>query len=208
MKYRIKAERRIIEGSILLPSSKSISNRVLIINALCDNPYPALNLSGSDDTLVLQKALNSNDNTFDVGHAGTAMRFLTAFLAKIVGEWELTGSERMKQRPIGILVDALNQLGARIEYREKPGYPPLKIFGSHLKGKTLELDGSISSQYISALLMIAPTIENGLTLKLTGEITSRPYIGLTLKLMGKFGIQYVLKGNTIILPEQNYFPRE
>ena len=208
MKYRIKAERRIIEGSILLPSSKSISNRVLIINALCDNPYPALNLSGSDDTLVLQKALNSNNNTFDVGHAGTAMRFLTAFLAKIVGEWELTGSERMKQRPIGILVDALNQLGARIEYREKPGYPPLKIFGSHLKGKTLELDGSISSQYISALLMIAPTIENGLTLKLTGKITSRPYIELTLKLMGKFGIQYEWKGNTIILPEQNYFPRE
>ncbi|MFA5588330.1 MAG: 3-phosphoshikimate 1-carboxyvinyltransferase, partial [Mariniphaga sp.] len=181
MKYQVKAERRIIEGKIVLPSSKSISNRVLIINALCHNPFPAMNLSDSDDTIALNDALNSNHNTFDIGHAGTAMRFLTAFLSKIVGEWELTGSQRMKQRPIGILVDALNQLGAHIEYMEKTGYPPLKIYGSHLKGKTLELDGSISSQYISALLMIAPTIENGLMLKLTGKITSLPYIELTLK---------------------------
>lgn len=208
MKYQVKAERRIIEGKIVLPSSKSISNRVLIINALCHNPFPAMNLSDSDDTIALNDALNSNHNTFDIGHAGTAMRFLTAFLSKIVGEWELTGSQRMKQRPIGILVDALNQLGAHIEYMEKTGYPPLKIYGSHLKGKTLELDGSISSQYISALLMIAPTIENGLMLKLTGKITSLPYIELTLKLMESFGIQYQWIENTITIPEQNYFPRE
>ncbi len=208
MKYRIEAKRRTIEGSISLPSSKSISNRVLIINALCHNPFPATNLSDSDDTIALAEALHSNQNRFDIGHAGTAMRFLTAFLAKIVGEWELTGSERMQQRPIGILVDALNQLGARIEYQRKTGYPPLKIFGSHLKGKTLELDGSISSQYISALLMIAPIIENGLTLKLTGKITSKPYIELTLRLMEGFGIQYQWIENSITIPEQNYFPRE
>lgn len=208
MRYQVTAHQNTINGRINLPASKSISNRVLIINALCYNPYPVKNLSDSDDTRVLQQALFSNQNTFDIGHAGTAMRFLTAFLSKIVGEWEVTGSERMKQRPIGILVNALNQLGARIEYLEKEDFPPLKIFGSHLKGKTLELDGSISSQYISALLMIAPTIENGLTLNLKGDITSRSYIELTLKLMARFGIQYKWDGNTITVPEQNYLPGE
>jgi 3-phosphoshikimate 1-carboxyvinyltransferase len=172
------------------------------------SPYPLLNLSDSDDSRVLETALNSNDNKFDIGHAGTVMRFLTAYLAKIVGEWEITGSERMQQRPIGILVDALKSLGAQIEYIKNEGFPPLKILGSHLTGKTIELDGSISSQYISALLLIAPTIENGLTLKLKGEITSRSYIDLTLKLMAKFGIQYRWEGNEITVPEQNYFARD
>ncbi len=208
MKYRISANTKRISESIKLPASKSISNRVLIINSLCFNPYPIQNLSDSDDTKVLFAALNSNNHIFDIGHAGTAMRFLTAFLAKVVGEWKVTGSERMKQRPIKILVDALVQLGAKIEYLETEGCPPLKIYGSHLKGQTIELDGSISSQYISALLMIAPTIENGLTLKLTGNITSKSYIDLTLKLMQMFGIQYQWEGNEITVPEQNYFPRE
>lgn len=208
MKVQVPTNQNTISARINLPASKSISNRVLIINALCYNPYPVKNLSDSDDTRVLQQALFSNQNKFDIGHAGTAMRFLTAFLSKIVGEWEITGSERMKQRPIGILVDALSQLGARIEYLEKKGFPPLKIFGSHLKGKTLELDGSISSQYISALLMIAPTIENGLTLKLKGDITSRSYIELTLKLMARFGIQYKWERNMITVPEQTYLPGE
>ncbi len=208
MNYLISSQDKAINGSINLPASKSISNRVLIINALCYNPYPVLNLSDSDDTRVLKEALYSNQNQFDIGHAGTAMRFLTAFLSKIVGEWEVTGSERMKQRPIGILVDALNQLGARIRYIDKEGYPPLKIFGSHLKGRTLKLNGSISSQYISALLMIAPTVENGLTLILEGEITSRSYIELTLKLMARFGIKSNWEGNSITVPEQNYFPAE
>ncbi|NCB08934.1 MAG: 3-phosphoshikimate 1-carboxyvinyltransferase, partial [Bacteroidia bacterium] len=112
----------------------------------------------------------------------------------------------MKQRPVKILVDALNQLGAKIEYLENEGFPPLKIYGSHLKGKTLQLDGSVSSQYISALLMIAPTVENGLTLELTGEITSRSYIELTLRLMQQFGIQYRWEDNLIFVPEQNYLP--
>lgn len=208
MKYLVSAHNKTLNGNIHLPASKSISNRVLIINALCYSPYPVRNLSDSDDTRVLTEALFSNKNKFDIGHAGTAMRFLTAFLSKIVGEWEVTGSERMKQRPIKILTDALNQLGAKIEYLEKEGFPPLKIFGSHLKGKTLELEGSISSQYISALLMIAPTIENGLILKLKGDVTSRSYIELTLKLMARFGIRYDWSGNTITVPEQHYLPHE
>ena len=208
MNHLVTSRRKVITGSISLPSSKSISNRVLIINALSFNPYPIKNLSNSDDSQVLAKALFSNRNRFDIGHAGTAMRFLTAFLSKIAGVWEITGSDRMKQRPIGILVDALNKLGAQIEYMEKKGYPPIKISGSHLSGGTLELDGSISSQYISALLMIAPTIENGLRLRLNGIITSRSYIELTLKLMSKFGIRYSWDENTITVPEQNYLPGE
>jgi len=208
MIYGISIKERNIKATINLPSSKSISNRALIINALSYSPYPLLNLSDSDDTKVLSVALNSNNNKFDIGHAGTAMRFLTAFLAKIVGEWEVTGSERMQQRPISILVDALNSLGAQIEYFKNEGFPPLKILGSRLIGKTIELDGSVSSQYISALLLIAPTIENGLTLRLKGEITSRSYIDLTLKLMAKFGIQYRWEENEITVPQQNYFPRD
>lgn len=208
MIYKVSADKKNITEKINLPASKSICNRALIINALSYSPYPIRNLSESDDTKVLEAALFSNTDKFDIGHAGTAMRFLTAFLAKIVGEWEITGSERMQERPIKILVGALNQLGARIEYIKNEGCPPLKIFGSHLKGQTLELDGSISSQYISALLLIAPTIENGLTLKLTGNITSASYIKLTLELMAKFGIQYRWEGSEIFVPEQNYFARD
>jgi 3-phosphoshikimate 1-carboxyvinyltransferase len=208
MQYQVSANIKNISGSINLPASKSISNRALIINALSYSPYPILNLSDSDDTKVLEAALFSNSTKFDIGHAGTAMRFLTAFLAKIAGEWEITGSERMQQRPIAILVDALNQLGAKIEYLKNEGCPPLKIFGSHLKGQTIELDGSVSSQYISALLLIAPTVENGLTLKLKGNITSRSYIKLTLELMAQFGIQYQWNQNEIFVPEQNYFARD
>ena len=208
MIYQVSTSIKAINASINLPSSKSISNRALIINALNYSPYPLRNLSDSDDTIVLTAALNSNSNKFDIGHAGTAMRFLTAFLSKIVGEWEITGSERMQQRPISILVNALNSLGAQISYLKNEGFPPLKILGSHLTGKTIELDGSVSSQYISALLLIAPTIENGLTLKLSGEITSRSYINLTLELMAKFGIQYQWEGNKITVPEQNYIARD
>jgi 3-phosphoshikimate 1-carboxyvinyltransferase len=208
MIYQVSAGVNAINGSVNLPASKSISNRALIINALSYSPYPIRNLSDSDDTKVLEAALFSNGAKFDIGHAGTAMRFLTAFLAKIAGEWEITGSERMQQRPISILVNALNVLGAKIEYLKNEGCPPLKIFGSHLKGQTIELDGSVSSQYISALLLIAPTVENGLTLKLQGNITSKSYIKLTLELMAKFGIQYQWKDNEIFVAEQNYFARD
>ena len=206
MIYQVSAEIQNIEGSILLPASKSISNRALIINALSYSPTPIRNLSDSDDTKVLEAALLSNGSRFDVGHAGTSMRFLTAFLSQIVGEWEITGSERMQQRPIKILVDALSQLGAKIEYLKEEGFPPLKIYGSHLTGKTLELDGSVSSQYITALLLIAPIIENGLTLKLKGDVTSQSYIRLTLELMAKFGIRYHWHDKEIVVPEQKYIP--
>jgi 3-phosphoshikimate 1-carboxyvinyltransferase len=208
MIYQVSAKNKTLSGSINLPSSKSISNRALIINALNYSPYPLRNLSDSDDTVVLSAALNSNSNKFDIGHAGTAMRFLTAFLSKIVGEWEVTGSERMQQRPISILVDALNSLGAQVFYTKNEGFPPLKILGSNLTGKTIELDGSVSSQYISALLLIAPTIQNGLILKLKGEITSRSYIHLTLELMKKFGVQYHWEENEITVPEQIYIARD
>jgi 3-phosphoshikimate 1-carboxyvinyltransferase len=204
MKYLISKPDKTLKGSILLPGSKSVANRALIIHALSYSPYPIENLSDSDDTRVMEQVFNSNTNVFDIGHAGTAMRFLTAYLSQIVGEWTLTGSDRMKQRPIGILVDALNKLGARIEYLENEGFPPLKIYGSHLKGCILELDGSVSSQYISALLMIAPTLEGGLTLRLKNKITSRPYIDMTLKLMEQFGVQSVWKRNEIRIVEQGY----
>jgi 3-phosphoshikimate 1-carboxyvinyltransferase len=207
MKFLISKPDNVLRGRIVLPASKSISNRALMINALSNSPYPIENLSDSDDTRVMARVINSNSNDFDIGHAGTAMRFLTAFLAQIVGEWRLTGSDRMKQRPIAILVDALRKLGARIEYLEKEGFPPLKIYGSHLKGCTLELDGSVSSQFISALLMIAPTIESGLTLRLKNRITSRPYIDMTLKLMAQFGIQYIWEGSEISIAEQSYKTR-
>ncbi len=208
MKYSISKSDKNIKGSINLPSSKSIANRALIINALSYSPYDIGNLSDSDDTKVLHKILTSNTNKFDIGHAGTAMRFMTAFLAQVAGEWTITGSERMKQRPIGILVDALNELGAKIEYLENDGFPPLKIFGSKLQGKIIELDGSISSQYISALLMVAPCMEDGLTLRLKNKITSRSYIALTLKIMKQFGIRYAWKGNEIRVEEQTYSPKQ
>lgn len=204
MTYLIRKSDKDLKGEVELPTSKSISNRVLIINALAYSPYTVQNISDSDDTKVMNEVLHSATNNFDIGHAGTAMRFLTAFLSKIVGQWTITGSERMKQRPIGILVDALNQLGAKIEYVEEEGYPPLRIYGSALKGGIVELDGSVSSQYISALLMIGPTIEGGLTLRLKNKVTSRPYIDLTLKLMKKFGIKYAWKGNEIRIDEQEY----
>ncbi len=204
MQYKLSQNDTPQQVQIQLPSSKSISNRLLMLNALSYSPYEIKNLSDSDDTKAMLGVLNSNSNKFDVGAAGTSMRFLTAFLSKIVGEWILTGSERMKQRPIKTLVDALNQLGAKIEYVEKEGYPPLRIFGSNLEGGDLELPGNVSSQYISALLMIAPTIENGLRLTLTGDIISRPYLEMTLALMKDFGVTSYWKGHVITVPEGKY----
>lgn len=207
MKYLVSKPDKTLKGSIVLPGSKSVANRALIIHALSYSSYPIENLSDSDDVRVMSEVFNSNTTHFDIGHAGTAMRFLTAFLSQIVGKWTLTGSDRMKQRPIGILVDALRKLGAKIEYLENEGFPPLRIYGSHLKGCVLELDGSVSSQYISALLMIAPTLEGGLTLRLKNTIMSRPYIAMTLKLMEQFGVEHVWKGNEIRVAEQPYKAR-
>lgn len=203
MIYRITAPQH-INGQINLPASKSISNRALILNALSYSPYLPQNLSDCDDTRVMVNAFNSNTNTFDIGAAGTAMRFLTAFLSKIGGVWYITGSERMKNRPIGILVEALRQCGAHIEYTEKEGYPPLKITGKALTGGELTLEGGISSQFISALLMIAPTMQKGLTLHLTGKIISVPYIRMTLAMLKRFGIESHWENNTIKIAPQNF----
>ncbi len=191
---------------INLPSSKSISNRALILNALSYSPYDVENLSDCDDTRVMVEIFDSNSNHFDVGAAGTSMRFLTAFLAKTVGEWTITGSERMKNRPIKILVDALNELGGKIEYLEKEGFPPLKIFGSAMIGGKISLNGSVSSQYISALMMIAPYMQNGLEITLTGDIISKPYILMTKSMMEQFGVHVDFSGNIIKINPQTYRP--
>ena len=176
-----------VKATIQLPASKSISNRALIINALGKGIYPPENLSDCDDTQVMIKALTEGKETIDIMAAGTAMRFLTAYLSATPGERTITGTARMQQRPIQILVNALRELGAEIEYVHNEGYPPLRIKGAELKGNAISLKGNVSSQYISALLMIGPVLKDGLTLHLTGEIISRPYINLTLQLMQDFG---------------------
>ena len=187
MKIRITAPER-ISATILLPASKSISNRALIINALAKGTHRPENLSDCDDTQVMIRALEAKESeTIDIMAAGTAMRFLTAYFSVTPGTRIITGTERMKQRPIGILVDALRKLGADIEYVEKEGFPPLRITGTTLTQNHITLPGNVSSQYISALLMIAPTLKDGLTLTLTGDIISRPYINMTLSLMKDFG---------------------
>lgn len=178
-----------ISGNITLPASKSISNRALIIHALSNGKSMPENLSDCDDTQVMIKALSQNNDVIDIMAAGTAMRFLTAYLSTINQEHTITGTDRMKQRPIRILVDALGELGADINYTDNEGFPPLRICGKSLNGGTITLNGGVSSQYISALLMIGPVMKGGLCLKLTGEVISRPYINLTLQMMHEFGAQ-------------------
>ena len=185
--YTITAPSR-LQHTAKLPASKSISNRALIIHALSGGKILPENLSNCDDTEVIVAALKDNPYEINIKAAGTAMRFMTAYLAVNEGkEHVLTGTERMKHRPIGILVDALRFLGADIEYIGEEGFPPLRIHGKRLDGGLLEVPGNISSQYISALLMIGPTLNNGLKLRLTGDIISRPYIDLTLWTMREFG---------------------
>ena len=178
-----------IHTTIQLPSSKSISNRALIINALGNGTHHPENLSDCDDTRVMIRALNDDKETIDIMAAGTAMLFLTAYLSVTPGTRIITGTERMQQRPIQVLVNALRELGADIEYVANDGFPPLRITGRELRKDTISLPGNVSSQYISALLMIAPVLTNGLTIRLTGDIISRPYINLTLQLMNDFGVR-------------------
>ena len=187
MQYEIKAP-QVLNQTIKLPASKSISNRALIIHALSGGAILPDNLSDCDDTTVIINALQNNPHEINIEAAGTAMRFMTAFLSVKDGEEHvLTGTERMKHRPIGVLVDALRHLGADISYVGDEGFPPLRIKGRKLEGGLLEVPGNISSQYISALLMIGPTLKNGLTLRLTGDVISRPYIDLTLWTVREFG---------------------
>ena len=186
MQYIINAPER-VDCHIQLPASKSISNRALVMNALAGaDTYPE-NLSKCDDTDVMVSALRDMPYEIDIKAAGTAMRFITALLSVSEGEHVITGTERMRHRPISVLVDALRQLGADIEYAGEEGFPPLRIRGKKLSGGKLEVPGNVSSQYISALLMIGPAMQEGLTLRLTGEIISRPYIDLTVCLMREFG---------------------
>ena len=192
--------------TVKLPSSKSISNRALILNALSSSPYAVDNLSDCDDTNLMVNALQAEGGDFNVGAAGTTMRFLTAFLANRPGEWTITGTERMKNRPIKVLVEALNALGAHISYMEKTGFPPLRISGSALPGGEIALPGNVSSQYISAILMVAPLMEKGVTLHLEGEIVSRPYIHITLQLMKQFGVSATWEDHTIGVWPQTYTP--
>jgi 3-phosphoshikimate 1-carboxyvinyltransferase len=207
MNYLIKAPDR-LNDEIHLPASKSISNRVLILNSLCRCPKEIKNISACDDTDVMIKALNDGARDINIGAAGTAMRFLTAFLSVKNGTWTITGTERMKKRPIKLLVDALRLLGAKIEYVEKEGFPPLRIEGRTLPGGFIALDGGVSSQYISALLMIAPLMTNGMRLRLTGNVISRPYINLTIQLIRKFGVSVFEEGQTFTIPPQQYAAAE
>ena len=186
--YKLTAPER-LNQTIQLPASKSISNRALIIYALSGGKNLPENLSDCDDTEVIIDALRYMPQEINIKAAGTAMRFMTAYLSVMRGSHVITGSERMQHRPIAILVDALRKLGAQIEYVGEEGYPPLKITGKKLVGGQLEIPGNVSSQYISALLMIGPMLKDGLTLQLTGDIISRPYIDLTLWMMNEFGAE-------------------
>ncbi len=198
---------RAIRAQVALPASKSISNRALILNALSGNDALPMNLSDCDDTRVMVEALFSNHDLIDIKAAGTAMRFLTAYRSITPGSVTITGTQRMRQRPIRILVDALRSLGADIQYTEQEGFPPLRITGRELTGNEITLKGDVSSQYISALLMIAPTLPDGLTLRLQGEVVSRPYINLTLQLMHDFGAEAGwTDSHTIKVPHGQYCP--
>lgn len=188
MQYKITAPER-IQATINLPASKSISNRALMIHALAGGDTLPDNLSDCDDTEVIIRALAAMPYEIDIKAAGTAMRFMTAYLSVTEGKHLLTGTDRMKRRPIAPLVNALRYLGADIRYAGETGFPPLIINGKTLEGGRLEVPGNISSQYISALLMIGPALKEGLELHLTGEIISRPYIDLTLWTMQEFGAE-------------------
>ncbi len=203
-KAKILRNTQPIQAEIDLPASKSIANRALIVNALSTAPGEIHNLSEARDTQTMQRLLSSKESVLDVLDAGTTMRFLTAYLSVTRQEKMLTGTPRMCERPIGVLVDALVKLGASIEYTEKPGFPPLETKGFNQKTESLSIRGDISSQYISALLMIAPLLNKGLTLHLKGNISSKPYISMTLKVMEYYGINAVWQQNTIHVPHGKY----
>lgn len=205
MKYLVKKFGESLHNEVQLTSSKSESNRALLINALSGNKLQLSNLSAARDTQTMQRLMQEAGQTWDVLDAGTTMRFCTAFLAVKGTGQTITGTPRMCERPIGLLVDALRKLGAEIEYLGKEGYPPLKINGLQEQKTTLiEIPGNISSQFISALLMIGPSLPEGIQLKLTTEVFSRPYIEMTLGLMKRFGVAADWSDDTITVPPQPY----
>lgn len=194
-----------LEAEPYLPASKSLSNRALIIRAIAGSQAPITNLSEADDTLILQQMLRSRDSDYYAGDAGTVMRFMTAYLASRPGSYSLYGSERMHQRPIYPLVDALRSLGADIDYLEHEGYPPLIIEGRPLKGGSVEVDAGLSSQFISALMMIGPSMEQGLELKMRTLPVSWPYVRMTRDLMHYFGVEVQMNdGQSIRVAPSHY----
>ncbi|MBR1395652.1 MAG: 3-phosphoshikimate 1-carboxyvinyltransferase [Prevotella sp.] len=208
MQFTVNAPSK-LDIKIKLPASKSISNRVLIIYALSGGRTLPQNLSDCDDTNVIIDAIRYMPEIIDVKAAGTAMRFMTAFLSVMRGVHTITGTERMKHRPIGVLVEALRRLGADIEYVGEAGYPPLRVTGRTLTGGVLEIPGNVSSQYISAMLMIGPVLKDGLELRLTGEIISKPYIDLTLWIMREYGADAEwTSGDTIVVKPKPYQSRD
>ncbi|NND33150.1 MAG: 3-phosphoshikimate 1-carboxyvinyltransferase [Saprospiraceae bacterium] len=206
MKFQLSKTQSSVIGDIRLDGSKSISNRALMIRALTAKPFEIQNLSTSEDSQAMQRLIGKVDGTLDVGPAGTTFRFLTALYATKAGQQILTGSTRMKQRPIGPLVDALRGLGADIAYLEKEGYPPLRINTPENLGEVGEITvpANISSQFISALLMIAPTLPNGLKIFLQGKLVSASYLQMTLDMMAYFGISYRFSEQKIEVPPQQY----
>ncbi len=208
MNCKVSHPTKIVECEIDLPASKSISNRLLIIQAISKEMFNIENLSDSEDTKSLKKALYSKKNIIDIGHAGTSFRFLTSFLSIQNGKGViLTGSERMKKRPIKGLVKVLQKMGAKIEYLENEGFPPLTISGSRLKGGKVEIDGNVSSQFITSILLVAPILKNGIELKINGKLVSKPYIKMTLKLMEEFGVKCTWKNNIIKIKSQDYIAK-
>ena len=208
MQYTIISPTR-LNANIQLPASKSVSNRALIIYALSGGYKLPQNLSDCDDTEVIINAIRYMPEVIDIKAAGTAMRFMTAYFSVMRGTHVITGTDRMKHRPIRVLVDALRKLGADIKYVGEEGFPPLRITGRKLTGGLLEIPGNVSSQFISALLMIGPVLEEGLELRLTGNIISRPYIDLTLWMMREFGADADWSaGDTISVKPQPYKNRD
>ena len=207
MNLFLKASSLQLPASISITGSKSETNRLLLLQAL----YPSItlaNTSNSDDSEVMQKALKGNQEVVDIHHAGTAMRFLTAYFAVNEGrEVILTGSQRMTERPIKVLVEALQQLGAQISYEKEVGYPPIRIKGQKITANKVTIPANVSSQYISALLLVAPKLENGIELTLEGEITSIPYIKMTLALLNEIGIETHFTGNTILIKPLTTSPK-
>ena len=197
----ISAHQSSINNQLAVTGSKSESNRLLLLNQLFENVLKLENVSNSEDSQLMQKALANKTDLIDIHHAGTAMRFLTAYYSiQANREVTLTGSERMKQRPIKVLVDALNNLGAEISYQENEGFPPLRIKGKKLTQDSITIPSNISSQYITALCLIGTKLPTGLTINLDGKIISIPYIQMTIQLLNKVGINAIFEGNTITIP--------
>lgn len=217
MSYIVRKATKELKGDIYLPASKSESNRLLVIDAILGSDDLQIeNLSESNDTKVLKKSLETllqlkGTNisvTLDMHDSGTAMRFITAYASAINVKSLITGSDRMKERPLSILVNTLQLIGANIKYLENQGFPPILVEGKRIKGGVIDIDATVSSQYISALMLMAPKMTNGLIMYLKGNVASYPYITMTAKVMEHFGIEILMHGNAIAIKKQQYSSRK